>query len=33
MGIIHPLLHRAGATEGEIIGALTAVWGRYRPGM
>ncbi len=24
---------RAGATEGEIISALVAVWGRYRPGM
>jgi len=24
---------RAGATEGEIIAALVAVWGRYRPGM
>ncbi len=24
---------RAGATEGEIVKALEAVWGRYRPGM
>jgi methylmalonyl-CoA mutase N-terminal domain/subunit len=24
---------RAGATLGETVGALEAVWGRYRPGM